>query len=401
MERVDLNALPMDRRNVSRLRSSGSTFTAGFRTTRCAVGALIAWLFACAAHAHTPDTSYCKIAIGADEVTFTFTFDLATLTRMAPELDADGDKTITHAELTAATPVIEDFLRQSVFPEINERESTFGPLTPPVWADAVNRGIPIADWNQRLITLKFTNAVLHAPESVALTFDFFGTLGDGHNVLGSFLWKGQENPVIFTRFAPDYFFDTGYQVPALQQFGAYLWLGVTHIFLGYDHVAFLLALLFVRRFRDLVKIITAFTVAHTLTLGLAALGVVSLPSRWVESAIALSIVYVSAENIWRAPNHAHRWRITFAFGLVHGFGFASVLRELGLPSEGLVRCLLSFNLGVEVGQLAIAAVAWPLLLWIGRRPWATRARIVISCVLLAFGSFWLIDRVFALRLMPF
>src|SRR2546426_23723 len=106
----------------------------------------LAALFSVASlHAHTPDTSYCKIAIGADEVTFTFTFDLLTLTRMAP-LDANHDKVITHAELIAATPAIEDFLRRSVYVEINEREGAFGPLVPPVWADDANRGIPIADW---------------------------------------------------------------------------------------------------------------------------------------------------------------------------------------------------------------------------------------------------------------
>ena len=242
--------------------------------------------------------------------------------------------------------------------------------------------------------------MLHAPDSVALTFDFFGSLGERHTVLGTFVWNGQENPVIFTRFEPDYLFDTGYRVPALDQFREYLWLGVTHIFLGYDHVAFLLALFFVRQFRELVKIITAFSVAHTLTLALAALGVFALPSRLVESAIAASIIYVAAENLWRADEALHRWRVTFAFGLVHGFGFANVLRELGLPAEGLVRSLLAFNLGVELGQLAIAAVCWPLLRWIGRRPWAGRVRAVVSGTLLAFGAAWLFERALALRFMP-
>ena len=209
-----------------------------------------------------------------------------------------------------------------------------------------------------------------------------------------------ENPVIFTRFEPDYLFDTGYRVPALDQFKEYLWLGMTHIFLGYDHVAFLLALLFVKKFRDLVKIVTAFSVAHTLTLVLAALGFVSLPSRIVETAIAASIVYVAAENIWRDAENTHRWRLTFVFGLIHGFGFATVLRELGLPSDGLVRSLLAFNLGVELGQLAIAAVSWPAILWISKRPWAARARVSFSAVLLIFGAAWLLDRALALGLMP-
>ena len=348
--------------------------------------------------AHTPDTSYCKIAIGAEEVAFTFTFDFATLGRMT-RIDANADQRITPQEFAAATADIESFIRRSVFVELNEREAAFGALEPPVWA-ADPAGISAAEWPQRLATLRFRNAVLHAPDSVAVTFGFFGSLGERHTVLGTFTWNRQENPVIFTRFEPDYFFDTGYRVPALHQFGQYLWLGVSHIFLGYDHVAFLLALLFVTRLRELVKIITAFTVAHTLTLVLAALGVMSLPSRWVESAIAASIVYVAAENLWRDPDQLHRWRLTFAFGLVHGFGFATVLRELGLPAEGLVRSLLAFNLGVELGQLAIAAVCWPLILWMSRQPWSRRARVIVSCVLLAFGAAWLIERVCGLGFMP-
>ncbi|MSU50182.1 MAG: HupE/UreJ family protein [Opitutus sp.] len=349
--------------------------------------------------AHTADTSYCKVAIGRTEVAFAFTFDLATLARMAP-LDANHDGRVTPAELRAAAPAIESFLRRGVFVELNERDATFGPMTAPSWPADAGDAVVAADYGQRLATLTFRNSVLHAPDAVALTFAFFGTVGERHSVLGTFFWDGHENPVIFTRFEPDYLFDTGYRVPAWDQFKQYLWLGVSHIFLGYDHIAFLLALLFVRRFVDLLKIITAFSVAHTLTLALAALGVVALPPRLVESAIAVSIVYVAAENIWRKIDASHRWRITFAFGLVHGFGFAAVLRELGLPAEGLVRSLLAFNLGVELGQLAIATVCWPILLWIGRQSWAGRARTAISWVLLAFGAAWFLDRAFALHLMP-
>lgn len=352
-----------------------------------------------AARAHTPDTSYCKIAIGPAEVSFTFTFDLTTLARMAP-IDANRDEQITRAELQAAAPAIEGFLRRSVFIELNEREATFGAASLPAWDAVRGDAIAAADYGQQLATLVFRNEVLHAPDAVALTFDFFGTLGERHTVLGTFVWNGNENPVIFTRFEPDYLFDTGYRVPASDQFRQYLWLGMTHIFLGYDHIAFLLALLFVKKFRDLVKIVTAFSVAHTLTLVLAALGVVALPARIVETAIAASIVYVAAENIWRGADNTHRWRLTFVFGLVHGFGFATVLRELGLPSEGLVRSLLAFNLGVELGQLAIAAACWPLILWANQRPWATRLRVMTSSVLLAFGAAWLLDRAFALNFMP-
>lgn len=368
----------------------------------CSLRLLRLAFFACGcaatAIAHTPGTSYCKIAIGREAIAFTFTFDLATYARMAP-LDANADKKITPAEFLAAVPALEAFLRQSVTLELNEREADFGALVPPAWF-ASGESIAAADASQRLATLTFRNSLLHAPETVALTFGFFGTLGERHTVLGTFLWDRHENPIIFTRFEPDYLFDTGYRVPALHQFRQYFSLGLSHIFRGYDHIAFLLALLFVRRFGDLVKVITAFTVAHTITLGLAALGVVALPGRLVESAIAASIVYVAAENLRAKHNAPSRWLIAFAFGLVHGFGFAAILRELGLPAEGLVRSLLAFNLGVEAGQLAIAAVGWPLFRWVERQPWGARARVTIAVTLLAFGAAWLIDRVFALGLMP-
>ena len=350
--------------------------------------------------AHTPETSYCRIAIDRSEVACTFSFDLATVARATPlALDARG--CLTPAALAQAAPAFADFLRRTVFLELNEREAVFGPLDPPRWPTDAGDGIPAADFSQRLVTVTFRNEVLHAPEDVGITFDFFGTVGQRHTVLGKFVWDGEDNEVIFTRFEPDYLFDTGYKVPAWDQFVAYLRLGIGHIFLGYDHIAFLLALLFVRRFVDLLKIITAFSVAHTLTLALAALQVVTLAPRFVESAIAASIVYVATENLWRKNENMHRWRLTFAFGLVHGFGFAAVLRELGLPSNGLVRSLLAFNLGVEVGQIAIAAVCWPALRWVAGRPWASALRTGMSWVLLAFGALWLVDRVSALRFMPF
>jgi hypothetical protein len=186
----------------------------------------------------------------------------------------------------------------------------------------------------------------------------------------------------------------------------FLRLGVEHIFTGYDHIAFLLALLLLGgRFIDLVKIVTSFTIAHSVTLALAALGILNPPSRWVESLIAASIVAVAAENLWVlrpaqgsnarvASALKHRWRITFAFGLVHGFGFASALQALKLPRSALVAGLVSFNLGVEVGQVAIVALVFPLLRWLrdmrGFTPWGPR---MLSWAIAAFGLVLLVQRI--------
>ena len=143
------------------------------------------------------------------------------------------------------------------------------------------------------------------------------------------------------------------------QCAAFVKLGIAHIFLGYDHIVFLFALIVIGgRLGQLVKIVTAFTAGHSLTLILAALQVVVLPSRLIEGSIALTIAYVAFDNFFAATT-AHRWVLTFCFGLVHGFGFANVLREMHLPASGLVPTLLSFNAGVEIGQVVIAAVLFP------------------------------------------
>ena len=128
--------------------------------------------------------------------------------------------------------------------------------------------------------------------------------------------------------------------------GSFFLLGIEHILTGYDHLLFLLALILRGgNLWSLFKIITAFTIAHSITLALAALNIVMLPERLVEATIALSIAYVAAENLFMRKAVSHRWAVSFLFGLVHGFGFSNVLRELGLPKEGLLWSLLNFNLG--------------------------------------------------------
>jgi hypothetical protein len=181
----------------------------------------------------------------------------------------------------------------------------------------------------------------------------------------------------------------------------FLVLGINHILFGYDHICFLLALLVaVNRFPELVKIITSFTIAHSITLILAALKVVTVPQRLVECGVALTIVYVAAENLWR-KNITHRWMLTFVFGLIHGFGFATVLAGMELPREAIVRCLLSFNVGVEVAQLGIVVAAMPVLSLLAKSGHAAMTRLVVSISVGLFGIGWLVDRVFRLGFMPF
>jgi hydrogenase/urease accessory protein HupE len=172
--------------------------------------------------------------------------------------------------------------------------------------------------------------------------------------------------------------------------------GVHHIFIGPDHILFIIGLMLMGGglFR-LLKIVTAFTVAHSITLALATLNIVNPPSQIIEPAIALSIMYVGADNLMvgKEGRDFRTW-IAFFFGLLHGFGFATVLREFGLPSQAIGWSLFSFNLGVEIGQALIVLAVVPLLAMIRRRNHRLAARIVKAgsvCVILA-GGYWFLQR---------
>lgn len=189
----------------------------------------------------------------------------------------------------------------------------------------------------------------------------------------------------------------------LQVIERYVEAGVAHIFLGYDHIAFLAAIvLWARRLWPVVKVVTAFTVAHSITLSLATLDILKIPSAITEPAIAASIVYVAAEN-FISRDFEKRWRDAFGFGLIHGFGFASALQEFGLPRSALVPALASFNLGVEIGQVAIVSLVVPCLLAMDRLFAAGRggaplparppfAVYGISAVIVCLGSYWFLAR---------
>jgi hydrogenase/urease accessory protein HupE len=184
--------------------------------------------------------------------------------------------------------------------------------------------------------------------------------------------------------------------PASPSFVDFFLLGVRHILTGYDHLLFLFGLLIVsRNVRSAALLITCFTIAHSLTLALSTFGLVSLRSRLVEPAIAASIVYVGIENLFGEKRLQWRWILTFAFGLIHGLGFASVLREMGVANSGAeaVLPLFSFNLGVEAGQLSIAAIVLPVIWKLRQRPAFLRVGVpACSLVVALAGCYWLVER---------
>jgi hypothetical protein len=201
----------------------------------------------------------------------------------------------------------------------------------------------------------------------------------------------------------------------LRELFVYVRDGVWHIWIGFDHILFLISLLlpavlqrqdgkwqpaagFRTSFADVLKIVTAFTIAHSITLTLATLGVVSLPSRLVESAIALSVIIAALNNLHPLVR-GRRWVAAFAFGLIHGFGFASVLMDLQLPKGVLALALFGFNAGVEIGQMAIVAVFLPLA-YLLRASWFYRRVAFVggSALIVLLASVWLVERAFDMRL---
>jgi hypothetical protein len=171
-------------------------------------------------------------------------------------------------------------------------------------------------------------------------------------------------------------------------------LGIEHIFTGYDHLAFLVGLLITTRtLTSLLKVITSFTAAHSITLALATFGLVSVPSRIIESLIALSIAYIAVEN-FTSRALMQRWKVTFLFGLIHGFGFSNVLKEMALSRRTLAISLFSFNGGVELGQLAFVCVVFPLVYYVAMSRWKVHFLSASSIAIAVLGVFWFVQRAF-------
>jgi hypothetical protein len=227
-------------------------------------------------------------------------------------------------------------------------------------------------------------------------------LGRDHHTLASIEWPGGAEQVLLDPDRPEARIvvdDRPAGEPAANPAGegglGFFELGIEHILTGLDHILFILALILGGgRIGSLLGIVTAFTVGHSITLGLAVLGLVRPPTWLVEPLIAASIAYVACENIVLQRTPSRRWLVGLLFGFVHGFGFAGALIELELPPETLFSSLLFFNLGVEAGQAMIIALLFPALLLLSRFEWKRQAVTVISAVVLVAAVGLLAERTF-------
>jgi len=354
------------------------------------IAALLAVLPAAApAAAHGLSTSYTEITITPTQVQVTCLVSLNEIATHFP-IGARTDERIAPQDLAAAVA--------SAFAFVGEHLTLAVDGTPVVLERVTYHAYPGAAF----VRLELSRPLDRAPADLALAADaaFFERFGSQHvNLVKVAAGGAPIQQGALTADHPRSSFVVGYR-SLLAQCTAFIELGVRHIFLGYDHVVFLFALIVIGgRLGQLVKIVTAFTVGHSLTLILAALQVVTLPSRLIEGGIALTIAYVAFDNFFAAPT-AHRWVLTFGFGLVHGFGFANVLREMHLPASGLIPTLLSFNVGVEIGQVAIAAVLFPATLWLAKQRFRRPVVLGASGVIFLVGVGWFIQRAFDLSFLP-
>ena len=330
------------------------------------------------AQAHPFSQSTSVIVVNGRDVRATLTFDLLDFHQL-PEIDRNRDNRISYAELDDAIEVIYQAVAQHY---------TVRSAGAPVQT-TVERYQLVDETRVRLnILYRFAREV----STVEVTAALASITQPNHLHLLSVTSGPVTQDAVLDISRPTAAFDTGSSsYPGTV--GYFLRLGVEHIFTGYDHLAFLVCLLIATgSLRSLVKIVTSFTVAHSITLALGTFDVVVLPTRLIGSLIALSVAYVATENLLRR-RAIERYRITFLFGLIHGFGFSTILREMQLPRASLALSLFSFNAGVELGQIMFVAAAYQITRYLDSSAWQDRIRFAVSFGVVCLSMYWFVQRV--------
>jgi hypothetical protein len=331
--------------------------------------------------AHGVGASYAQISLAPGRVEVAFLVSVEEIARHFPAGREAGREDVERS--AASVRAAADFLSKHVRVSLDGGAIALAPLR--------------ADPQANAAYVRFTSsAAIESPQpAIAVGADgvFFERLGPQHVMVVTLAVEGRRQEAAVTIGHPLASLPTGYR-SVLAGTAEFLGLGARHIFEGYDHVLFLVAVVLVGgSLRRLVGIVTAFTAAHTVTLGLAAFQVLTLPPRVVEGGIALSIAYVAFDNLFEAGSR-HRWVLTFVFGLIHGFGFAAVLAQMNLPRSTLVPTVLAFNLGVEMGQIALVAALFPVVIWLSRQPFRRPVVVSASTAIFVVGVGWFVQRAF-------
>ena len=346
-----------------------------------ALAGLAILLFLRAASAHSTGVSRGEYRASGGVVQALYVFSGPELATTFPALDVDHDGKLSAEEVAGDSRGLDAAILQATDVE----------------ADGI--ACPSRFESARLtesdgVELRASFACGRAIQHLSIDCEFLERFSADHHHLAVVELSGRETPFVAALSQKTIEADAAPSSVSASTFPRMVWTGVQHILTGYDHLAFLLGLLLLGgRLRSLVGIITAFTIAHSITLCLAALRLVSLSPSIVEPAIALSIAYVGVENLF-VKDASKRWRITFPFGLLHGFGFAGALMNLDLPRAQLPVALFAFNLGVELGQLSVLAVVLPLVMLARRSAWfRDRGVKGLSTGIALAGMTWFVLRV--------
>ncbi len=327
------------------------------------------------AAAHDLYRSESRLVVSGRDVSAQLTLNLLDF----PGVDQNGDKIVTQEEFARVFDRVYAAILQHY---------TLSSSGPPVRLTRDKYEL----FDDHVLLLDLTYVFPQQVLALAMTSTLPDVLGAGHIHLATVRMNGRlQEQILDNRNRTAFFTQTS--GAWWQTLGRFVWLGIQHIATGYDHLSFLLGLLIATAsLGSLVKTITSFTVAHSITLALATFNVVVLPSRFTESMIALSILYVAVENLMRQRS-IDRWKLTFFFGLVHGFGFSNVLREMQLPRADLALSLFSFNLGVEIGQVVFVVLLFPAIEDLVRSGW-TKLRPAVSIAIGLLAIYWFIQRAF-------
>ncbi len=373
-------------------------------------------LVAGTASAHKPSDSYLTITVDGDALHGQWDIALRDLD-FAIGLDSNGDGEITWGELRAHQAEVDAYALARLSATV---DGAACPLR------ATDHLVDLHS-DGTYAVMRFESQCAKPGAALELGYNLFFDLDPQHKGLLRLVYAGITRTAIFSPETARQRFELT-RPSRLTQFIDYAREGVWHIWKGFDHILFLLSLLLPavlvplsRRTRDpsatiagwravdhlkpafweVFQIVTAFTVAHSITLSLAALGVITLPTRLTESAIALSVILAALNNIYPLFQR-RRWMVAFAFGLIHGFGFASVLADLGLPRDALLLALVGFNIGVEAGQLVIVSAFLPSAYWLRRTAFYQRAVFIGGSVLICLlATVWFTERAFNLKLLVF
>ena len=347
------------------------------------LGLLIVLSLATPSSAHWADLAVADIQIKAQDVDLTLTVP----TGLIAQFDDDKNNQLSELEITKHQQKLQEFLQEKIKLTAAESQSETLVIKPTIAKKIPSNLIATPDTHSSLLLQYRWKTPI---EQLQMHYALFVPGVNTARCLAQVFRAGQVDNLVFTPDSPN---AALIDAPILQQISSFIRLGIEHIWTGYDHILFLISLLMLGgELGYLLKVVTAFSLSHSVTLFLAALNIISVPSRWVEIAIALSIGYIASENLWKKEPKA-RWQLAFGFGLIHGLGFSSALQELDLPRTNLVTSLASFSVGIELGQWAIVLAVYFALAYLRKFAWDLALRRLISAGVIVMSAIWLWERV--------